>query len=119
MDYKKSIMRLLERHGEAVKILSHGKYYNGRAIIQIMRYKNKMYIDLPVNELGTHDNGSYLYIGSPDFDFSRQWESTQITDEEGYVYLVKRAHMIYCGRVPVYMWAVLKPAVKDGVYERV
>lgn len=119
MDFKKSVARLLEKYGGKVRILAQGNYYNGKAIIQLMRYKNKMYIDLPVNELGTHDNGSYLYIGSPEFDFSKKWTNAQITDEKGYIYVVKRAHMIYCGTEPVYMWAVLKPAVKDGEYERV
>ncbi len=117
MDYKKGLYRLLDNYGRPTTLYIKGITYSDNAIVQLMRYKNKMYIDLPVNELGTHDNGSYLYIGKPDYDFSKHWQGTRVMTD-GLVFMVKRAQMIYCGTQPLYLWAILYPAVKDGDYER-
>ncbi|MBR6693883.1 MAG: hypothetical protein IKL62_02930 [Clostridia bacterium] len=116
MDYKKGIDRLLERYGRDATIENLGKRYSDKAIIQLMRYKNKIYVDLPIGPSGMRDNATYLYIGKPEHDFSTSWRNVRIF-ADGLHFLVKRAQMIYCGQEPLYLWAVLYPAIRDGAYE--
>ena len=116
MNYKTGIDRLFDRHGRDTKLQIAGYYYYDKAIIQLMRYKNKAYVDLPIGPSGIRDNGTYLYIGKPEHDFSKNWRTVRIF-ADGFEFLVKRAQMIYCGSQPLYLWAVLYPMAKDGAYE--
>ncbi|MBQ8550785.1 MAG: hypothetical protein IKL44_03295 [Clostridia bacterium] len=80
-----------------------------------MRYKNKIYVDLPRGPAGTRDNGSYLYIGKPQYDFSETWNASKVYID-GRVFWVKRAELIRFGGRPLYVWAVLYPAIEGGKY---
>ena len=117
MDYKKGINRLLDRYGREATIRIEGKDYTDTALIQLMRYKNKIYVDLPIGPTGLRDNASYLYIGKPQYDFSDRWRNTRVF-ADGYEFVVKRADMVYCGQTPLYLWAVLYPSIRDGGYAR-
>ncbi len=117
MNITKTVSKLLEKRGQDVKVVLRYDEYNIKAFIQLMRYKNKMYIDLPMGEIGRRDNGCYLYIGPPEPDFTECWTTTDVYFN-GYTYGVKRAQMIYCDGKPFYIWAVLYRIVKDGEYER-
>ena len=118
MNIEKSVKKLFETCGQDVTVQIEYKQYNDKAFVQLMRYKNKIYIDLPLGETGIRDNGSYLYIGKPEYDFSDSWGTVRIYCD-GYKYMVKRAQMIYLGSKPVCLWAVLYRTVRDGKYERV
>lgn len=117
MNIEKSINRLFKTCGQDVVIRKSFIDYHDKAFIQLMRYKNKIYVDLPAGEVGIRDNGTYLYIGKPKYDFTESWGGIHIFCD-GYRYLVKRAQMIYLGTKPVCVWAVLYRTVKDGEYER-
>lgn len=116
MDSTKKIAELFSKHGQEIELQWPFESYYYKAFVQLMRYKNKMYIDLPMGEMGRRDNGCYLYIGPPEYDFSQNWETVKIYFE-GRKHRVKRAQMIYCGGKPFYVWAVLYRTVKDGEYE--
>ncbi len=117
MNLEKRIKKLFERCGQDVTLQIKFKTYKDKAFVQLMRYKNKIYIDLPSGEVGVRDNGSYLYIGKPEYDFSEEWGTVRVFCD-GYKYMVKRAQMIYFGNKPVCVWAVLYRTVRDGKYER-
>ncbi len=116
MDSTKMILKLFEKRAQDIKVTIRQETYNIKAFIQLMRYKNKMYIDLPMGEIGRRDNGCYLYIGPAEPNFSSDWNTTKVFFE-GYAHRVKRAQMIYCDGKPFYIWAVLYRIVKDGEYE--
>jgi hypothetical protein len=84
-------------------------------MVQIMRYKNKIYVDLPRGPAGMRDNASYLYIGKPQYDFSETFNTAKVYIENR-VFWVKRAQLIRFGGQPLYVWAVLYPAMEDGKY---
>lgn len=117
MNREKIITKLFDRYGQDTVIEIKFKKHYDKAFVQLMRYKNKIYLDLPVGEIGTRDNSSYLYIGKPEYDFTNNWDTVRIFSD-GYVHYVKRAQMVYCAGKPLYVWAVLYRTVRDGEYER-
>lgn len=112
-----AVNRLFDKYGQDVVIEINAERYEDTAFVQLMRYKNKIYLDLPVGEIGTRENGSYLYIGKPCYDLSKQTDNVKIYSE-GFLHYVKRAQTIYCAGKPLYTWAVLYRTVKDGEYEK-
>lgn len=117
MKIENRIDRLFQKYGQEVRVNLRHVRYNIKAFVQHMRYKNKMYIDLPLGAVGERDNGCYLYVGPPECDFSDEWGGVELF-VGGYRYLVKRAQMIYLGEKPIYVWAVLYRTIKEGNYER-
>lgn len=116
MNATEKINELFSKHGQSITVVNSLKEYNIKAFVQVMRYKNKMYIDLPMGGLGRKDNGCYLYVGPPECDFTENAVTAKIFFE-GYKHRVKRAEMIYCDGKPFYVWAVLYRTIKDGDYE--
>ena len=101
--------RLLQRSGsDAIVYYPNELNVSVKAIIQPMRYKNKMYLDMDRNELGFRDNECFLYIGPPWPDFCHLWNG---------VVIKSRADKISFGGETVYIWAVLKPRIKDDLYD--
>lgn len=117
MNCKRQIDKILTKYGKKIKIRNFLTESEGLAIIQLMRYKNKMYVDLPISEIGVRDTGCYLYIGSPENDFTENWRNIKI-EVDGHLFGIKRAHMIYCGKQPFYQWAILYRRCSGGAYER-
>ncbi len=116
MKIEKMIKTIFKKYGQQAEVNLRHKKYNIEAFVQHMRYKNKMYIDLPLAAVGQRDNGCYLYIGPPECDFSNNWGGVELFIG-GYRYLVKRAQMIYFGTTPLYVWAVLYRTISEGEYE--
>ena len=115
MNMEKKLAQLFEKCGQEILLDTFSEKFTYRAFVQMMRYKNKMYIDLPQGEVGRRDNGCYLYIGPPEYDFTRIPTITKVTFG-GFLYRVKRAEMIYLKGRPLYVWAVLYRVIKDGEY---
>ncbi len=118
MNIEKSVNKLFDTCGQDVTLQISIYEYHAKAFVQIMRYKNKMYVDLPMGEPGILDDGCYLYIGKPEYDFSNDWGTVRVFFG-GYKHKVKRAHMLYVGNKPVCVWAVLYRTIRDGKYETV
>lgn len=108
--------RFFEKHGQEMILDTFTEQHEIRAFIQVMRYKNKIYIDLPQGEIGRRDNGCFLYIGPPEHDFTDKIDATKIFFA-GQKYRVRRAQRIYFGNRPLYIWAVLYRTIRDGEYE--
>jgi hypothetical protein len=114
--FQKSVKKLLSVAGKPIRITCGNSDKQVTAIIQPMRYKNKMYLSMGRNHLGFNDNECFLYIGPPDFDFSETSERTVIEDGER-SYNVSRADKISLGSETLYIWAVLTLRIKEGSYD--
>ena len=114
----KKLEKLFLKHGQEVVVDTYFNTQSVHAFIQLMRYKNKIYIDLPQGEIGRRDNGCYLYVGPPECDFTADAALTKIIFNKQ-VFRVKRAEVVYFGNKPLYIWAVLYRTIKDGEYEKI
>ena len=106
MNFKK----VLERYGRPVQTEKHdgSVVQTGKAFIQPLRYKNKMYLEGTYTVLGKDPNSLYLYIGSEKHDITRVPKQTRLTDSDGNQYLIQRAEKVCRGDKPYYFWAILK-----------
>lgn len=116
MNIKKSIDQILRLAGSEYSVVCEGIESKALAIIQPMRYKNKLYIEMPRGELGIKDTECFLYLGSPEVDFSGKELDTVIMSNERN-YNVSRAEQIKLGKETVYIWAVLSPRIEGNVYD--
>lgn len=107
--------RMFEKYAQDVEVTHGGYSYKTKGIIQLMRYWNKIYLDMPQCGIGRRDNGTYLYIGHPDCPIDGDIFGSTIT-YKGKRYGIKRAHTVYCFGEPLYVWAVLYIHIKGGKY---
>ena len=99
---------LFEIAGREAELISPGgeviKKY--KALIEPLRYKNKMYLDGVYTEIGFNSQGHYKYIGPPDADVSvADGRYIRAGDEK---YQIIRAEKVYKGREPFYFWAIIR-----------
>lgn len=112
MTNPKTLTLLIHKYGKDVMVQIGDVKTNCRAIINPLRYKNKMYLDADMSDFGAIDRTRFLYIGPPEPDFTKNWEGTTILSQ-GQKYSVTRADMLCLGDMPLYIWAVLG-SVKEG-----
>ena len=64
---QEKLQALIERYGRSVSLSMEDGWHSPqfRALIQPLRYKNKMYLEGVHTPIGIHDPGYYLYIGLP------------------------------------------------------
>lgn len=106
MNIDEKITQCLDRFGRNVRVKTGGTTVECCAVISPMRYKNKMYLDADVSEVGIKDNSRSLYVGPVEVDFTKNWNGT-IIESNTDKYSVTRADMVYSGKQPAYVWAVL------------
>ena len=113
MDYSKKIADILKTLGEQTYIELEGTGYLVYAIIQPLRYKNKMYLEQIRTELGFKDGECFLYLGPKEIDFAGKERytvvSTRDRDDN-----VSRADRISLNDKLQYIWAILTPRVESG-----
>ena len=113
MNYKTSVDNLFEKFGENVKVSIDDTLTETKALIQPMRYKNKLYVESQRTELGFKDSACFLYLGPAELDFAGKEANTVIeTAKESFN--VSRADRISLKGITQYIWAILTPRVKDG-----
>lgn len=104
---------MIERYGRRVQIEENGVLKKTRAIIQPLRYKNKMYVSGSFLPPGFADGGHYLYLGNAWARLDLLPADTLIrTDEESY--LLKRGEKVLLGDEILYIWAILQSYVEDA-----
>lgn len=118
MRFKKEIEKLLLTFGDSALVTIGDETTSVKALIRPMRYKNKLYINMERTDLGFKDSECFLYLGPSNPDFSGKEEKTVISSLKKQ-YLVSRADRITLSGETVYIWAVLTPIIKDGVYDYV
>lgn len=116
MNFKKSVEMFFDKVGSKVAVNIDSVKYDITAVIEPMRYKNKMYIGLNPNELGLIDNECYLYLGPAKPDFAGREQGVIVTFGDR-SYNVLRADRISYANETVYIWAVLTPRILEGQYE--
>lgn len=80
--------------------------------IQPLRYKNKMYLDGVYTVIGFDNQGKYLYIGPAKHDLTAFDTANGHILCDGTKYTVDRAEKVYCGKSPLYVWAIIREVVE-------
>lgn len=78
-----------------------------KAVMQPLRYKNKMYLEGIHTEIGINNEGYYLYLGPASHDLTKLSEDAWLI-VNGVKHEIVRAEKVYCGEKPVYIWAVMR-----------
>lgn len=97
--------------GRRITFVDGEKEQTFKALIQPLRYKNKMYLDGIYTEIGFNSQGHYLYIGPPDPDLTAASKNSVIT-ADGTSYRVDRAEKVYNGENVFYIWAIIRTIVE-------
>lgn len=111
-------LKIFKAHGCPVKIIDGFREYETKAFLRPVRYKNKMYLDYELSEMGIRDNSCVVYIGPPQPDITTDPLNIIISDSTR-SYDIKRADKICIGEDCVYIWAVLSPRVRENEYEHI
>lgn len=77
-----------------------------RALIQPLRYKNKMYLEGTQTPIGLNERGYYMYIGPADQEISARGGAFLLRGEERYQ--IDRAERVTFRGETVYYWAILR-----------
>lgn len=116
MNLSEKIAVMFQSIGEPITVTIDKTAHNVYAIIQPMRYKNKLYLEQERNELGFKDSECFLYLGPKEADFAGVERYTWIKTNDR-SYNVSRADRIAIGGKTQYIWAVLTLRLKDGEYD--
>ena len=110
---QEKLQALIERYGRSVSLSMEDGWHSPqfRALIQPLRYKNKMYLEGVHTPIGIHDPGYYLYIGPAAHDVTKlgsMWEEVWLNASGGERYQIDRAERVYLGEEALYIWAILR-----------
>lgn len=97
--------------GRKVSFCDNGNEQKFKALIQPLRYKNKMYLDGIYTEIGFNSQGHYLYIGPPDPDLTAAGKNSRLV-ADGTSYQIDRAEKVYNGENVFYIWAIIRTVVE-------
>ncbi len=78
-----------------------------KALIQPLRYKNKMYLDGIYTEIGFNSQGHYLYLGPPEPDLCALSAGDHLY-ADGVPYQIDRAEKVYHNDKVFYIWAIIR-----------
>ena len=101
------ITRALERFGAKVMVTQVDTEYYIKAIIQPLRYKNKMFLDSQITAIGTVDESCFLYLGPPKIFLTENTPACLIYFH-GNAYMVVKTEMLFLGGQHVLNWAILR-----------
>lgn len=111
MDIDKKVKSLLELCGSPFTVTTGGKALESHAMIQPLRYKSKLYVEMQPSEVGRIDDGCFLYLGPADLTFGAD-DRLKFQSKE---FVVQRFEPVYLFGTPIYNWAVLRPCVTSEV----
>ena len=103
------IPKLLKKYGQPVKLdWPDGTSTESYALIEPLRYKNKMYLEDKRVALGIGDMSYYLYLGPAGHDLSVLDADEYMLKSGNEKYVVTRAERLYYSDGIAYIWAVIK-----------
>ena len=105
------VKKLLDTYGRTVELCTDSEAKKFKALIQPLRYKNKMYLDGIYTQIGFNSQGHYLYIGPPDPDLTVA-EDGAFLFSDGIKYQIDRAERVYSGDEVFYIWAIIRTIVE-------
>ena len=111
MDIDKKVKALLEHCGSPFNVVSDGQTLSSFAVIQPLRYKSKLYVELQPSEVGRIDDGCFLYLGPADIIFKAD-DRLEFGSKK---FVVERFEPVYLFGTPIYNWAVIRPCVTSEV----
>lgn len=101
--------RLLKVTGEYTVLLD-GKSFEIHGALMPLRYKNKMYLNDRISEIGASTQGYYLFLCEPSPSLKNGEAEIHMNGKNGFV--VDRAETVFYMNRPVYQWAVLREIVE-------
>lgn len=106
---------IIDRYGQAAVLtnVKTKKSVHFKALVQALRYKNKLYLRGTYTELGRNQQDCYLYIGPPEVDITDADSSVKTLTVGGTPYIVDRVEKHYIGEKLIYYWAIVHPFVSD------
>lgn len=111
MDIDKRVKAMLEHCGSPFRVTTGGETLSAYAMIQPLRYKSKLYVELQPSEVGRIDDGCFLYLGPADINF-RADDRLEFGNKR---FVVQRFEHVYLFGAPIYNWAVIRPCVTSEV----
>ena len=111
MDIEENVTFLLKRCGVSFTVKTAGDVISSYAMIQPLRYKNKLYVELQPSEVGRIDDGCFLYLGPADITFGAD-DKLEFADKK---FIVERFENVYLFGKSIYNWAILRPRVTSEV----
>ena len=104
-----SITKELERYGEKFTVTDKNNKVIGKfvAIIEPLRYKNKMYLQGTATEIGYNREDYYLIMASPDIDPKSIDHSCTVSNSSK-SFVIDKAELVKVRGVPVYIWLIAK-----------
>ncbi|MBQ9553081.1 MAG: hypothetical protein IJU96_10005 [Clostridia bacterium] len=87
-----------------------------KALIQPLRYKNKMYLDGIYTEIGFNSQGHYLYLGPPEPDLCAAAAGDHLF-ADGISYQIDRAEKVYQNDKVFYIWAIIRTITEVESYD--
>ena len=96
----------IARMGGEVAITAGDSCQNARAIVEPLRYRNRIYIGGEMHPLGQASREKYLFIGTPDISLQ---QNRSVIESVGGKYIVKRCETYFVRDRAVYVWAILTP----------
>ena len=102
---------IFSKLGREVTLTDGSKIESGKALIQPLRYKNKMYLDGVYTEIGFNSQGRYLYIGPPVPDLTLARDTATVSSGDT-SYRIDRAERVYNGNEVFYIWAIIRTIVE-------
>jgi hypothetical protein len=104
MSVQNVVAQSIRKYGGSVIIQNGSEKTGGKAFIEPLRYRNKIYVGGELHSLGTLRREKYLFIGTPD---SELFEDVTVIESGSRKYIVKRCELYYVGDSPIYVWAIL------------
>ncbi len=106
---------LIEKYGQDARLIDNqtGQFVDYKAMVQPLRYKNKLYLRGTFTELGRNQQDYYLYMGPGDIDISDVDSGAKTLLVGGVSYVVDRMEKHYLANWLIYHWAIIHPTVTD------
>jgi len=111
MNIEAKVTAMLEHCGTPFSVATGGKVLSSFAMIQPLRYKNKLYVELQPSEVGRIDDGCFLYLGPSHIIFEAD-DKLEFADKK---FVVERFENVYLFGKTIYNWAILRPRVVSEV----
>ena len=114
---KKQIEKLIKTFAGPVTVYSpvSSPYISHTyGFVQPLRYKNKMYVDTGMTDLGLDDDGRFVYIGLPHHPLTSTAGNGRKMDVGDASYVVIRAENVFFNDKPIYVWAIVKRERSGG-----
>ncbi len=103
----KGALRLIEKFGIDMSLFVSGGYDSTfKALLQPLRYKNKIYLSGVPTELGYDSLQKYLLITTPDIPLELVDGNSYILYYNDHQYSIDHCEKVYFGDTPLYYWAI-------------